>query len=35
MGSDLSTKLIILGMVGLAADALGWFLLLIYVARRR
>lgn len=32
---DLSTKLIILGMVGLAADALGWFCLLVYTARHR
>lgn len=32
---DLSSKLIIAGMVGLAVDALGWFLLLVYVARRR
>lgn len=30
-----SSHLIIWGMVGLAADALGWFCLLIYTVRRR
>jgi hypothetical protein len=31
----LSEKLIIGGMVGLAADAMGWWLLLVYTVRRR